>query len=170
MNRRAAILAAPTLALAAGPLRAQSWPARPVRFVVGFAPGGANDIMARLLAAKLTERIAGSSFVVENRPGASTVVGADLVARSAPDGTTFMFTSPSTLIAVLVNRITTIDPMQALVPVVMASSAPLAWDRTRAQAANSRATAGDERDIRRLQAHSGTDGLGRVASRRPRGP
>ena len=53
MNRRAVILAAPTLALAAGPTRAQTWPARPVRFVVGFSAGGANDIMARLLAAKL---------------------------------------------------------------------------------------------------------------------
>ncbi|NDG49452.1 MAG: tripartite tricarboxylate transporter substrate binding protein, partial [Rhodospirillales bacterium] len=126
MNRRAVILAAPSLAIGAGPLLAQTWPNRPVRFVVGFAPGGANDIMARLLAAKLGERMPGSSFIVENRPGASTVVGAELVARSAPDGTTFMFTSPSTMIAILVNRITTIDPMQALVPVVMASSAPLA--------------------------------------------
>jgi tripartite-type tricarboxylate transporter receptor subunit TctC len=126
MNRRAVILAAPSLAIGAGPLLAQTWPNRPVRFVVGFAPGGANDIMARLLAAKLGERMPGSSFLVENRPGASTVVGAELVARSAPDGTTFMFTSPSTMIAILVNRIMTIDPMQALVPVVMASSAPLA--------------------------------------------
>jgi tripartite-type tricarboxylate transporter receptor subunit TctC len=126
MNRRAVILAAPTLAISTGHAAAQTWPNRPVRFVVGFAPGGANDIMARLLAAKLAERMPGSSFIVENRPGASTVVGAELVARAAPDGTTFMFTSPSTMIAILVNRITTIDPMQALVPVVMASSAPLA--------------------------------------------
>jgi len=125
MQRRAVILAAPALALGATPLRAQAWPSRQVRFVVGFAPGGANDIMARLLAAKLTERLPGSSFIVENRPGASTVVGAEVVARAAPDGTTFMFTSPSTQIAILVNRITAIDPMQALVPVVMASSAPL---------------------------------------------
>jgi len=126
MNRRTVILAAPTLAISAQHAAAQAWPNRPVRFVVGFAPGGANDIMARLLAAKLAERMPGSSFIVENRPGASTVVGAELVARAAPDGTTFMFTSPSTMIAILVNRITTIDPMQALVPVVMASSAPLA--------------------------------------------
>ena len=125
MNRRAVILAAPAVVLCAGPLRAQAWPTRQVRFVVGFAPGGSNDIMARLLAAKLTERMPGSSFIVENRPGASTVVGADLVARAAPDGTTFMFTSPSTQIAILVNRVTTLDPTQALVPVVMASSAPL---------------------------------------------
>lgn len=126
MQRRALILAAPTLALTGGLARAQAWPNRPVRFVVGFAAGGANDIVARLLAAKLAERIPGSSFIVENRPGASTVVAADLVARSAPDGTTFFYTSPSTQIAILVNRTATIDPMQALVPVVMAQSAPLA--------------------------------------------
>ena len=125
-GRRATLLAAPALALTPGALRAQAWPARPVRFVVGFAAGGANDIMARLLAAKLAERIPGSSFIVENRPGASTVVGADHVARSAPDGTTFFYTSTSTLLAVLVNRTTHFDPMQALVPVVMAQSSPLA--------------------------------------------
>lgn len=126
MQRRALMLAAPTLALTGGLARAQAWPARPVRFVVGFAAGGANDIVARLLAQKLAERIPGSSFIVENRPGASTVVAADHVARSAPDGTTFFYTSPSTQIAILVNRTTTLDPMQALVPVVMAQSAPLA--------------------------------------------
>jgi tripartite-type tricarboxylate transporter receptor subunit TctC len=126
MQRRAMILAAPTLALGGGLARAQAWPNRPVRFVVGFAAGGANDIVARLLAQKLAERIPGSSFIVENRPGASTVVAADHVARSAPDGTTFFYTSPSTQIAILVNRTAAIDPMQALVPVVMAQSAPLA--------------------------------------------
>ena len=126
MQRRALILAAPGLALTGGLARAQAWPNRPVRFVVGFAAGGANDIVARLLAAKLAERIPGSSFIVENRPGASTVVAAEHVARSAPDGTTFFYTSPSTQIAILVNRTATMDPMQALVPVVMAQSAPLA--------------------------------------------
>ncbi len=126
MNRRAVILAAPALAFGGGLAKAQAWPSRPVRFVVGFAAGGANDIVARLLAQKLAERIPGSSFIVENRPGASTVVAADHVARSAPDGTTFFYTSPSTQIAILVNRTATIDPMQALVPVVMAQSAPLA--------------------------------------------
>jgi tripartite-type tricarboxylate transporter receptor subunit TctC len=124
-TRRATLLAAPAL-LAAGAARAQAWTARPVRIVVGFAPGGANDIMARLLAAKLIERLPGNSFIVENRPGGSTLVAADHVARSTPDGTTFFYTSPSTLISVLVNRTATFDPMQALLPVVMAQSAPLA--------------------------------------------
>jgi tripartite-type tricarboxylate transporter receptor subunit TctC len=123
--RRAAVLAAPAL-LAAGAARAQAWPSRPVRLVVGFAAGGANDIMARLLAAKLSERIPGSSFIVENRPGASTQVAADLVARAAPDGTTFMYTSPSTLIALAVNRSATLDPVQAFAPVFLAQNSPLA--------------------------------------------
>lgn len=124
-TRRAALLAAPAI-LAASPTLAQAWPGRPVRVVVGFAPGGANDIMARLLAQKLAERIPGSSFIVENRPGGSTIVAADHVARSAPDGTTFFYTSPSTLIALLVNRTSTLDPVQALAPVIMAQSSPLA--------------------------------------------
>lgn len=125
IGRRGALLAAPAL-LAAGSAAAQAWPNRPVRIVVGFAAGGANDIMARLLAQKLAERIPGSSFIVENRPGGSTVVAADHVARSAPDGTTFFYTSPSTLIAILVNRTSTLDPVQALAPVIMAQSSPLA--------------------------------------------
>jgi len=126
IGRRAAMLGAPALVAAAGAARAQAWPNRPVRIVVGFAPGGANDIMARLLAQKLTERIPGSSFVVENRPGASTQVAADAVARAAPDGTTFFYTSPSTLIALIVNRQATLDPTQALAPVFIAQNSPLA--------------------------------------------
>jgi tripartite-type tricarboxylate transporter receptor subunit TctC len=124
-QRRSLLLAAPAV-LAAGAVRAQAWPARPVRIVVGFAAGGANDIMARLLATKLAERLPGSSFIVENRPGASTQVAADLVARATPDGTTFMYTSPSTLIALAVNRAATLDPVQAFAPVFLAQNSPLA--------------------------------------------
>ncbi len=123
ISRRAALIA--PLALP-GLAHAQDWPARQVRIVVGFAPGGANDIMARLIAGKLQERISGGNFIVENRPGASTLVALENVARSVPDGTTFFYTSPSTMLAVLVNRTTTINPTEALVPVVMAQSAPLA--------------------------------------------
>jgi tripartite-type tricarboxylate transporter receptor subunit TctC len=125
IGRRAALLAAPAL-LGAGTAQAQSWPGRPVRIVVGFAAGGANDIMARLLAQKLSERLGGASIIVENRPGGSTIVAADHVARAAPDGTTFFYTSPSTLLAILVNRTTTLDPLQAFAPVFLAQNAPLA--------------------------------------------
>ena len=69
IHRRGALLAAPALiGVLSGRAHAQAWPARQVRIVVGFAAGGANDIMARLLAAKLGERIPGSTFEVENRP------------------------------------------------------------------------------------------------------
>jgi len=125
IGRRAALLAAPAL-LCAGTAQAQSWPGRTVRFVVGFAAGGANDIMARLLAQKLSERLGGASIIVENRPGGSTIVAADHVARATPDGTTFFYTSPSTLLAILVNRTSAMDPLQAFAPVFLAQNAPLA--------------------------------------------
>src|SRR5437879_7706010 len=66
-----------------------NFPARPVRMVVGFPPGGGTDIIARLLAQKLTERW-GQSVVVENRAGAGGNIATDLVARSAPDGHTIL--------------------------------------------------------------------------------
>ncbi len=124
-GRRGLMLAAPAL-VAAAQARAQAWPSRPVRVVVSFAAGGANDIMARLLAQKLSERIPGGNFIVENRPGGSTLVAAEHVARSAPDGTTFFYTSPSTLISGLVNRSPVVEQVQSLVPVTLAQSSPLA--------------------------------------------
>jgi tripartite-type tricarboxylate transporter receptor subunit TctC len=72
---------------------AQSYPAKPVRLIVGFAPGGPNDIVARGLAQKLSEQV-GQQFIVENRPGANTAVATELVSRAAPDGYNVMFVSP----------------------------------------------------------------------------
>src|SRR5689334_3257307 len=68
---------------------AQSWPTRPARLIVPYAPGGGVDTVARVLAQKLTEQL-GGSFVVENRPGAAGVIATELVARSAPDGYTLL--------------------------------------------------------------------------------
>ncbi|MCC6534365.1 MAG: tripartite tricarboxylate transporter substrate binding protein [Burkholderiales bacterium] len=80
-----AVSCAGTLALAAHAVEAQQYPAKPVRLMVGFAPGGATDIAARAVAQKLTE-ILKQPVIVDNRPGASGNLAADLLARAAPDG------------------------------------------------------------------------------------
>ncbi len=69
-----------------------SYPSKPIRFLVGFTPGGTNDIVARALAAKMTESM-GQSVVVENRPGANTAIATELCARAAPDGHTILINS-----------------------------------------------------------------------------
>ena len=69
--------------------RAQAWPSRPVRIIVGFPAGGATDIQARLMGEWLTERL-GQQFIVENKPGASGNIGTDTVAKSPPDGYTLL--------------------------------------------------------------------------------
>src|SRR5205809_8100185 len=83
------------LTLAAGTACAQSWPAKPVRIVVAYPPGGGIDVMARQLADKLTPAW-GHPVVVENKPGANTIVAADAVAKSAPDGYTVLMTTDAT--------------------------------------------------------------------------
>ncbi|WP_372619033.1 Bug family tripartite tricarboxylate transporter substrate binding protein [Falsiroseomonas sp.] len=84
----AGALALPSLAWAQG-----EWPARNIRIVVPFAPGGSSDVSARLVANHLSARL-GRPVVVENKPGAATVVGTQEVARSAPDGYTLLLTPP----------------------------------------------------------------------------
>ena len=87
-----------TLAVVALPCSdtwSQSYPAKPVRIVVAFPPGGASDIIARLIGRKLGEDF-GQQFVVDNRPGAAGIIGCDMVARSAPDGYTLLMGTTGT--------------------------------------------------------------------------
>lgn len=92
IEKTATVVAAFLSCVLAAPAAAQSWPARPVRIIVPYSPGGGIDTVARVMAQKLTEQL-GGTFVVENRPGAAGVLGAELVARSAPDGHTLLASS-----------------------------------------------------------------------------
>ena len=92
-----AVICAPARAQTASTGPEQAYPAKPVRLLVGFTPGGGVDINARLLASKLFELL-GQQVVVENRPGAGTNIANEYVARSAPDGYTLLFNSPAVAI------------------------------------------------------------------------
>ena len=89
MNKTLGLILLP-FALALGSVAyAQQFPSRPITFVVPYAPGGTNDILARAVAAKMTTNLGQSAFV-ENKPGASGNIGAAFVAKSAPDGYTVL--------------------------------------------------------------------------------
>lgn len=122
--RRAALalLAAP--ALVPGTARAQVWPARPLRVIVPFAPGGATDLIARLIADNLAGPL-GQQVVVENRAGAFGIIGADAVAKAAPDGHTLLAGSPGPMaVNPYVYRTLPYDPARDLVGVSMVATIP----------------------------------------------
>src|SRR5919109_1196898 len=95
---------------------AQPYPNRPVRFVVGFTPGGGVDINARLLAAKMSELL-GQQVVVENKPGAGTNIANELVAKSAPDGYTLLVNSPAVAINMALYKRLPYDTLRDFAPV-----------------------------------------------------
>lgn len=101
---------------------ADAWPARPIRMIVPFAPGGSNDVIARKLAERLTALL-GQSVVVENRGGAGGVIGANAVATAAPDGYTFLFVSGSLATTAAVQN-PPYDPLTAFTPVSRVATAP----------------------------------------------
>src|SRR5262245_29422481 len=86
-HRVAAAISTILACLACATYAAEPWPQRPVRFVVGFPPGGGIDVVARLLAVPMTQSI-GQQVIVDNRPGANGILGTDLVAKANPDGHT----------------------------------------------------------------------------------
>ena len=109
--------------LSALPTLAQEYPARPVRVIVGFPAGGGSDLIARVFAQKLTGAL-GQTVVVENRPGASANIAAELAARSAPDGYTLLFANSSLSISPAVFRKLAYDSVRDFTPISMASSYP----------------------------------------------
>jgi len=99
---------------------AQAWPSKPIRMIVGFTPGGSNDIVARIIAPPLAEAL-GATVTVENRPGASGAIGADAVAKAAPDGYTLLAASaspvvitPHTLPKIPFNTLTDFAPINTV--------------------------------------------------------
>ncbi len=112
-----------TLCLAIGTLHAQPYPSKPIRLVVPFAPGGSTDILARLVAQKLTEAW-GQQVNVDNRAGGGSVIGTDIVAKSAPDGYTLVMTSTSTATAPSLVRKLPYDTLRDLAPVIQLVSTP----------------------------------------------
>jgi tripartite-type tricarboxylate transporter receptor subunit TctC len=118
----AVFIAAPLSVLTAS---AQTWPAKTVRIIVPQSPGGTTDIQARLLARKYTDTL-GQAFVVDNRAGASGMIGTEAVVRAPADGYTLLFNSSSLSVsATLFASKFKFDPLKDLAPVIWTSSVPL---------------------------------------------
>ena len=112
------------LSLTPAPAGAQAWPARPVKLVVGFPPGGGTNTVARLLAEHMSRGLE-QQVVVENRPGAGGRVGALSVVRADADGYTFLFASDAELtIAPVTAKALAYDPLKDLLPISMAGRGP----------------------------------------------
>ena len=120
----AAIAAAVFMAGTSASVSAQEYPAKPIRIIVPFTPGGATDIIARLMAQRFYE-VFGQVTTVENRPGAGGNIGADVVAKSPPDGYTLMLTSNGHTVAALVSKNVPFDPVKDFAGITRVSSSPL---------------------------------------------
>ncbi len=110
-------------ALCAAPAHAQSFPSRPIHIVVPFPPGGAADLSSRLIADQMSQAL-GQPVIVDNRPGASTAIGNELVAKSAPDGHTLLVTFPSFLISSMLRKVP-YDPLKDFKGVSQVISVPM---------------------------------------------
>jgi tripartite-type tricarboxylate transporter receptor subunit TctC len=118
--RRAALM----LCLLAGAANAQTWPARPIHLIVPFPPGGVTDIVGRIIAQRLSEGL-GQPIVVENRGGGAGSIGAQLAAKSTPDGYTLLMATATHAINVTLMPNTGFDLTKDVVPVSLVASVPL---------------------------------------------
>jgi len=105
-------------ALACSPVQAQKFPERPVRMVVPYPPGGANDIIARLLSPSLTRQL-GQNVIVDNRGGGNTLIGSEIVATSAPNGYTLLVVAAGHAVNPALYKKLPYDSARDFVPVVL---------------------------------------------------
>src|SRR4051812_21500027 len=103
---------------------AQTYPDKPVRIVVPYPPGGTVDLVARVLAQSLSDQT-GTSFVVENRSGASGAIGSEALAKSTPDGYALLVQSPTLIVNPLISRKASYDAIRDFRPVSMLGSVPM---------------------------------------------
>jgi tripartite-type tricarboxylate transporter receptor subunit TctC len=108
-----------------GPAVAQPYPSKPIRLVVGYSPGGGNDLIARIVATRLQSKL-NQPVIVENKPGAQSIVAAELVAKAAPDGYTLLVapSGPMTINPAVYSKLP-YDPLKDFVPVTMLAEFPL---------------------------------------------
>jgi tripartite-type tricarboxylate transporter receptor subunit TctC len=125
-RRRAVALAAiAAIALSAGGARAEGWPEKPIRVIVPYPPGGIGDTGTRAIVDKLRQRL-GQAFIVDNKPGASQILGAELTAHAPSDGYTLFLGSLSSLVLNLYTKKTLpYDPVKSFAPVSLLFNAPL---------------------------------------------
>ncbi len=125
MPHRLLVLVAACAVLLASPAAAQDYPTKPIRIIVGYTTGGGNDLIARLIAPKMSESL-GQPILIENRPGAQSIIAAELVARSAPDGYTVLMgpTGPMAMNPATYSKLP-YSPTRDFVPVSMIGQFPL---------------------------------------------
>src|SRR5882724_4783671 len=114
-NLRALLGAACLVLVGTGLAMAQNYPARPVRLIIPFPPGGSNDVVGRLIATKLADRL-GKQVVVDNRSGAGGVIGTEVVAKSPPDGYTLLIVSMAHAVNPWLYKLN-YDPIKDFAPV-----------------------------------------------------
>ena len=124
MRKLTALFAVPLLFAFAASVQAQAWPSKPIRYIVIFAPGGTTDILARMIAPKLSDAL-GQPVIVENRPGAGGNNGAEMLAKAAPDGYTIGSGTVSShaINATLYSRLP-YDPAKDFSPITMLATLP----------------------------------------------
>ena len=105
------------------PLFAQNYPSRPIRMIVPFSPGGATDVPARIVAQRLSEAL-GQQVVIDNRPGAGSMLGAEVVAKTNPDGYTLLLTATTHVISASLYKKVPYDAVRDFAPVMLVGSGP----------------------------------------------